>query len=39
MGFEKVGEFHGCGFKFNRWYNIVWMEKRIKHKLTGKEDD
>lgn len=30
MGFKKVGEFHKCGYKFKRWYNIVWMEKIIK---------
>lgn len=29
MGFELIGEFHQCGFKFNRWYNMVWMEKHI----------
>ena len=29
MGFSKVGEFHKCGYKFGRWYNMVWMEKII----------
>lgn len=29
LGFELIGEFHQCGFKFNRWYNMVWMEKHI----------
>ena len=29
MGFRKVGEFHQCSFKFNRWYNMIWMEKII----------
>lgn len=29
MGFEKVGEFHRCGYKFDRWYNVIWMEKII----------
>lgn len=33
MGFEMVGEFHKCGYKFGRWYNMVWMEKIIgEHK-------
>ena len=27
MGFRTVGEFHHCGWKFNRWYSTVWMEK------------
>ena len=29
MGFIKVGEFHKCGYKFGRWYNMIWMEKII----------
>jgi phosphinothricin acetyltransferase len=29
MGYVKVGEFHGCGYKFGRWYNMIWMEKII----------
>ena len=29
LGFAKVGEFHRCGYKFGRWYNMIWMEKRI----------
>ncbi len=29
MGFSKVGTFHKCGYKFNRWYNMIWMEKII----------
>lgn len=29
LGFEKVGEFYKCGYKFGRWYNMIWMEKRI----------
>lgn len=35
MGFVKVGEFHKCGYKFGRWYNMIWMEKIIgKHLLV-----
>lgn len=29
LGFTKVGEFHNCGYKFGRWYNMIWMEKII----------
>lgn len=29
LGFIKVGEFHKCGYKFGRWYNMIWMEKII----------
>lgn len=31
LGFKQAGEFHKCGYKFNRWYNMVWMEKIIQH--------
>lgn len=27
LGFVKVGEFHQCGYKFRRWYHMIWMEK------------
>ncbi|MDO4538144.1 MAG: GNAT family N-acetyltransferase [Coriobacteriales bacterium] len=29
LGFSKVGTFHKCGHKFDRWYNMIWMEKII----------
>ncbi|MBQ4451881.1 MAG: N-acetyltransferase [Clostridia bacterium] len=29
LGYTKVGEFHLCGYKFGRWYNMIWMEKLI----------
>lgn len=29
FGFETVGIFHRCGYKFDTWHDIVWMEKRI----------
>ncbi|WP_434311709.1 GNAT family N-acetyltransferase [Hominifimenecus sp. rT4P-3] len=29
FGYKVVGEFHKCGYKFGRWYNMVWMEKCI----------
>lgn len=29
LGYQKVGEFHKCGYKFHRWYDMVWMEKKI----------
>jgi len=29
FGYRFVGEFHKCGYKFGRWYNMVWMEKHI----------
>lgn len=35
LGYELVGEFHKCGYKFNRWYNMVWMEKHIGDHLEN----
>ena len=32
MPIQAIGlweEFYDCGYKFGRWYNMVWMEKRI----------
>lgn len=29
LGFTLIGEFHKCGRKFDRWYNMIWMEKMI----------
>lgn len=38
LGYMKVGEFHKCGFKFGRWYNMIWMEKTIgEHDSECKE--
>ena len=28
-GFRIVGVFRRCGYKFKRWYDMVWMEKLI----------
>ena len=29
MGYHPAGRFHKCGFKFDHWYDMVWMEKCI----------
>ncbi|MBS6396970.1 MAG: N-acetyltransferase [Clostridiales bacterium] len=29
MGYTKVAEMHSSGFKFQRWYNTIWMEKML----------
>ena len=29
LGYRKVGTFHQCGYKFGRWYSMIWMEKMI----------
>ena len=33
-GFKLVGTFHNTGYKFDRWYDMIWMEKFIgEHKV------
>jgi len=29
MGYTLVGEHHLCGYKFDKWYSVCWMEKTI----------
>lgn len=29
LGYQKIGTFSRCGYKFGRWYNMIWMEKII----------
>ena len=29
MGYEPVGHFSRCGFKPDRWYDVIWMEKML----------
>lgn len=29
MGYATCGHFARCGYKFERWYDMVWMEKHI----------
>ena len=29
LGYSICGEIHRCGWKFNRWLNVFWMEKHL----------
>ena len=29
MGYSRCGVFHQCGYKFGRWYDMIWMEKML----------
>lgn len=32
FGYRMVGKFHNSGYKFGRWYHMIWMEKLLgKH--------
>lgn len=37
MGFTEVGTFHDSGYKFNTWYDMIWMEKMIGEHSTNQE--
>ena len=30
MAYKIRAEFPDCGYKFNRWLGLIWMEKRLK---------
>lgn len=30
MGYRLVGKFTNSGYKFGRWYDMIWMEKILK---------
>ena len=29
MGYKQVARFNRCAYKFNRWYDLIWMEKML----------
>lgn len=33
MGYLLVGTFNDCAYKFNQWYNMIWMEKMLGEHL------
>ena len=33
MGYALAGTFRKCGYKFGRWYDMIWMEKIIGEHL------
>ena len=35
MGYRLVGKFTKCGYKFDRWYDMIWMEKHIGEHLNN----
>lgn len=40
LGYSMVGTFHKCGYKFGRWYDMVWMEKFIgEHDTSGNQQE
>ncbi|MBO4334468.1 MAG: N-acetyltransferase [Desulfovibrio sp.] len=29
MGYQVVGHFNRCGYKFGQWWDILWLEKQL----------
>ncbi len=38
MGYTTVGRHNLCGYKFNKWYSVVWMEKLIADRADRPND-
>ena len=37
LGYKKAAHFSKCGYKFETWYDMIWMEKLIgEHTVTPK---
>lgn len=35
MGYVQVAYFHQCGYKLDKWYDMIWMEKMLgEHKKS-----
>lgn len=38
LGYKLVGTFHQCAYKFDSWYDMIWMEKMIgEHAAVPKD--
>lgn len=38
MNYRTIGRFENCGYKFDRWYSMIWMEKIVgEHKTPQKK--
>lgn len=33
LGYKKVAHFNKVGYKFNKWHDVVWYEKKIKEQI------
>ena len=37
-GYKHIGQMENCGYKFGKWYDIVWMEKRLNNANENPND-
>ena len=33
VGYTTVGKHNLCGYKFDKWYSVIWMEKQIADRV------
>lgn len=38
LGYKTVGVFHKCAYKFDKWYDMIWMEKFIAEQNANPND-
>lgn len=38
MGYAQVGKMSDCGYKFGKWYHLLWLEKHIAPRKTDMEN-
>ena len=38
MGYAQVGKMTDCGYKFGRWYHLLWLEKHIAPRKENAEN-
>lgn len=38
IGYSTVGEFHNCAYKFDTWYDMIFMEKFINSHCENRAD-
>lgn len=31
FGFKEIGIHHNTGYKFNKWHDVMWLEKQLKN--------
>ncbi len=37
LGYTKAAHFTKCGYKFDTWYDVIWMEKLLEGHTEGAE--
>lgn len=37
LGFQKVGVFPRCGWKFECWHDVAWLEVALRQRVTAPE--